>query len=70
MHDLVYGDIVNYCIAEIIVFEFFFLDISRHNGLDYYRYNIYYYLNFVFNTIIIFQTQINNLLVANRKLND
>lgn len=43
VHDFELKNIVNYCIAKITVFDFFFLDINKYNGLDYYRYSTYYY---------------------------
>lgn len=68
--DLVLWDIVNDYTIKIMIFQFFFSNINRYNGLGYYEYNIYYYLDSIFNIIVISQTQINCLPIANRKLDD
>ena len=35
MYNLVLGNIVDYYTTKVMVFKFFFLDINKHNGLDY-----------------------------------
>lgn len=70
VYDLVLADIVDNCTAEVMAFEFSFSDTGGRNSLDPYRCSIYYYFDSVFNTIIISQTQINCLPVANRELDD
>lgn len=70
MHDLVLENDVDHRTAEVMVFKFLFLGNGGRNGLVYYRYSIYNYLNSVLNIIVVSQTQKNRLQVTNKELDN
>lgn len=70
VHDFVLANIFDHRTAEVIGHEFPFSDICWRNSLGCYQYSIYYDLNSVLNTIVIFQTHMNYLPFADRELDN